>query len=357
MRGVLTIIVLLVAAPFAFIFALQKGWLEGYVNADDIPAEPFIRAELANNTNGADLSRRIDNALDEDRFDDAVMYRDIADYMNMPLDPDTQARLASEESLPATLLRSTGGFFSGFVTGEGEDTASMAGAITSDLTVVGDVRDIGSEGGKMIRGEDYSQFILGLSVVGLAATTATVATGGGGLPARIGVSILKVAKKAGHITEAFAKNIARLLREAVNFDKLRDVLRSTDLANTSATRRAVTEYADTISFARLTPALEDVATLSKTAGPAETVRLMKYADNTDDLARLSKMSGKMGTKTRGIIELTGKTSLRAFKTVANLVLLAFHWIWEIGAAIGAMFLGGVVRSVRKRRRNRRIFAA
>ena len=65
MRGVLTIIILLVAAPFIFIFALQKGWLEGYVDADDIPAEPFIRAELANDTDGADLSRRIDSALDE----------------------------------------------------------------------------------------------------------------------------------------------------------------------------------------------------------------------------------------------------------------------------------------------------
>lgn len=355
MRGVLTVIILLVAAPFIFIFALQKGWLEGYVDADDIPVEPFIRAELANDTNGADLSRRIDNALDEGRFDDAVMYRDIAGYMNMPLDPDTQTRLEEEESLPSTLLRSTGGFFSGFFTGEGEDTASMAGAITSDLTVVGDVRDIGSEGGKMIQGEEYSQFILGLSVVGLAATTATVATGGGGLPARIGVSILKVAKKAGHITEAFAKNVARLLREAVNFEKLRDVLRSTDLANTSATRRAVSEYADTVSFAKVTPVLDDVAALNRTAGPAETVRLLKYVDNTDDLARLSKMSGKLGTRTRGIIEITGKTSLRAFKSVANLFLLALHWIWEIGAAIAAMLFGGAVRSVRKRRRRRRIF--
>lgn len=355
MRGVLTIIILLVAAPFIFVFALQKGWLEGYVDADDIPAEPFIRAELANDTDGADLSRRIDSALDEGRFDDAVMYRDIANYMDMPLAPVTKARLEQEESLPATLLRSTGGFFSGFVTGEGEDTASMAGAITSDLTVVGDVRDIGSEGGRMIRGEDYSQFILGLSVVGLAATTATVATGGGGLPARIGVSILKVAKKAGHITEAFARNIARLLREAVNFERLRDVLRSTDLTNTSATRRAMSEYADTVSFAKITPVLDDVTALNRAAGPAETVRLLKYADNTDDLARLSKMSGKMGTKTRGIIEITGKTSLRAFKSVANLVLLALHWIWEIGAAIAAMLFGGVVRSIRKRRRQRRIF--
>ena len=162
---------------------------------------------------------------------------------------------------------------------------------------------------------------------------------------------------AGHITEAFAKNMARLLREAVNFDKLRDVLRSTDLANTSATRRAMTEYADTISFAKVTPVLDDVATLSKSAGPAETVRLLKYADNTDDLARLSKMSGKLGTKTRGIIEITGKTSLRAFKTVANLALLALQWIWEIGAAIGALFLSGLARSVRKRRRRRRMFAA
>ena len=135
----------------------------------------------------------------------------------------------------------------------------------------------------------------------------------------------------------------------MNFEKLRGTLKSVDLANTSATRRAVSDYAGGISMAKITPALGEIATLQKTVGPAESVRLLKYVDNGDDLARITKMSGKLGSKTRGIVEITGKTSLRAFKTVANLVLWALGWGWYIVATIGAGLVGTMGRRLRKSR--------
>jgi hypothetical protein len=77
---------------------------------------------------------------------------------------------------------------------------------------------------------------------------------------------------------------------------------------------------------------------------------MRYVDNTEDLARVSKMSGKLGTKTRGVIELTGKTGLRAFKTAWNLILLALEWVWAIVAGIGTLFATALGRrAVRGRR--------
>jgi hypothetical protein len=343
------VVIFLLLAPVLFILAYQNGFLDGIVPEDAIPAEPFVRAELAQKTSGADLSRRIDTALDADNFDDAVMYADIASFADMPIEAGTAKRLENEKSMSRTIARNTGSFLEGFIHGEGNDTASFVGAITSDLTVVGDVRDIGQEGTKMVKGEDYSQFILGLSVVGLAATTATIATSGGALPARIGVSLLKVAKKAGTLTADFTRYMTRLLDEAMNFEKLRGTLKTVDLADTSATRRAVTDYANGISMAKLAPALDEMAKLQKTVGPAESVRLLKYVENGDDLARVTKMSGKLGTKTRGIMEITGKTSLRAFKTVANLVLWALGWGWYIIATIGAGFLGTLGRRMRRAR--------
>src|SRR3546814_412913 len=172
------------------------------------------------------------------------MYADVATYAYMPIEAGTAARLENEKSLGRRVARNTGSFFEGFISGEGNDTASFVGVVASDLTVIGDVRDIGQEGTKLVQGEDYSQFILGLSVVGLAATTATIASGGTALPARIGISLLKVAKKAGTITTGFARDISRLLNEAVNFEKLKGTLRSVDLADTSATRHAIADYAN-----------------------------------------------------------------------------------------------------------------
>lgn len=348
MRVFLDVLIFVLLAPVLFVLAYQNGLLDNYVSDDLIPADPFVKAELAQKTSGGDLSHRIDRALDEGAYDDAVMYADIADYMGATIEPGTAARLAGERTLGRTVARNTGSFIDGFVSGEGNDTASFMGALTSDLTVVGDVRDIGAEGGKLIAGEDYSQLILGLSVVGLAATTATVATGGGALPARIGVSLLKVAKKAGTLTARFTRDLTRLLGEAVNFEKFRGTLKGVNLADSSATRHAVADYASGVSMAKLAPVFTDVAALQKSVGPAETVRLMKYVEKSDDLAHLSKMSGRLGTKTRGIVDLTGKTSLRAFKTAANLVLWALGWGWAILAAIGAAFVGSLGRRLRRR---------
>ena len=348
MRLFFDVLIFLILAPVLFLFAFQNGYLDAYVSDDAIPADPFIRAELAQTTSGSDLSRRIDKALDAGNVDDATMYADIADYMGATIEPGTAARLAQQKTLASTVMRNTGSFFEGFVTGEGSDTASFMGAITSDLTVVGDVRDIGSEGTKLVNGQEYSQFVLGLSVLGLAATTATVATGGGALPVKIGVSLIKISKKAGTLTIRFTRDLTRMLGEAVNFERLGRTLKEVNLADSAATRHAISDYANGVSMARLAPVFKDVAALEKSVGPAETVRLLKYVENGNDLAHITKMSGKLGTKTRGVIELTGKTSLRAFKTVANLVLWAAGWAWALIAAIGAGFLGSLRRRFRRR---------
>lgn len=349
MKLFFNLVIFILALPVLFMLAYQNGLLEGVVSDDMVPIDPFVRAELTQKTSGSDLSRRIDTALDQGSYDDAVMYADIARYAGMEIETGTAERLKAEQGLTRSVARNTGNFFEGFITGEGSDTASFAGAITSDLTVIGDVRDIGTEGSKLVQGEDYSKFILGLSVVGLAATTATIASGGGALPARIGVSLLKVAKKAGTLTVEFTRDLTRLLNEAVNFEKLGGTLRTIDLTDSAATRRAITEYAGSISMARITPTLSDIAALEKSVGPAESVRLLKYVNKSEDLTRITRMSGKLGPKTRGIIEITGKTSLRAFKNVANLVLWAIGWGWWILATIGAGFVGTLGRRMRRAR--------
>jgi hypothetical protein len=76
---------------------------------------------------------------------------------------------------------------------------------------------------------------------------------------------------------------------------------------------------------------------------------MRYVENTEDLTRVSKMAGKYGTKTRGIMEITGKTGLRAFKTAWNLVLLALEWVWAIAGGIGALIATALGRRAVRRR--------
>ncbi|MFT6510159.1 MAG: hypothetical protein ACJAVO_001109 [Parvibaculaceae bacterium] len=350
MRFFNSVFVLFILAPVGFMYAYQEGWISGEAIDAWIPDAPFVQAELRERIPPAQMNSIITTALENDAYSDAIMYADIANYADIPLTQATQDLLAAESTLLAQVGRTTGSFFEGFIYGEGSDTAGFVGAISSDLTVIGDVRDIGREGTKLVQGEEYSSFVLGLSVVGLAATTATVATGGGALPARVGVSLMKVAKKAGTLTKKFSKTMGRLVKEAVNFPALRRTLTKIDLSDISATRRAVDDYAKSVSTGKLDPIFKNITYLESTTNPSEAVRMMKYVDTPQDLARLGKMTGKLGTKTRGIIEVTGKTSLRAFKTVKNLFLWALDWVLWAGGVValwlGRMGFKGIARKVR-----------
>ena len=331
--------------------AFEAGLLDAYVDETIIPADPFIKAELAATVPPEKLDLAINDALDTSAYEDALIYAEIADYADIPLTAETVKRLEEASSLLVSLSRDTGSFFEGFLTGEGSDTAGFVGAITSDLTVVGDVRDIGTEGSKLVAGEDYSELILGLSVVGVAVTGATVASGGSALPVKIGVSLMKVAKRTGALTAAFTRQLGDLVRESVNFSQLKRSFNSVDLADSATTRRAVTDYAGSINLEPLTPVVNDMATLQRNAGPAESIRLLSRVEDTNDLRRLTEMSGTLGIKTRGVVALTGKASLRAFKTFANLVRWLLEWVWAIGAGIATLVAGAGSRRVLRRVRH------
>mgnify|MGYP000005626531 CR=1 FL=1 len=343
--------VVLVALPVAFALAFEAGLLDDYVDENLIPAEPFIRAEIKATVPAEELDLAVNDSLDSGEYEDALMYAEIADYAGITLAPETTQRLEDAGTLLLRVPRDTGSFFEGFLTGEGSDTAGFVGAITSDLTVVGDVRDIGREGSKLVAGEEYSQLILGLSVVGVAATGATVATGGGALPVKVGVSLMKVAKRTGALTAAFARQLGDLMRKAIDFPGLRRTLSNVSLTDSTATRRAVTNYASGVNLKPLTPVLDDMAALQRNTGPAESVRLLSRVEDTNDLRRITEMSGTLGVKTRGVMALTGKTSLRAFKTFANMMRWLLEWVWAIAAGIATLLFGaGSRRIVRRVRR-------
>lgn len=324
--------------PVLILFGLTLAVIAGLYFAGvtfPISLDAAIQRELRHDASTQTLDTRINDALAKGDVETADMYAQIAGYMDRPLSPQTRKRLAAAYSTMATVTRNTKDFTTGFVTGSGTSTAGLAGAVTSDFTVVGDVRDIGREGGKMVAGQDYSKLVLGLSVVGLAATVATVATGGGGVVVKSGVSVLKAAKRAGTLTASFARRLTRLVEDAVNFREIGRVAKATDLTDLRATERAFGDYARGVKAERLVPVFRDVATIGENAGPAETVRLMRFVHSERDLDDVAKMSGKLGTKTRGVIALTGKTALRAFKTTLNV----FEFLIENIIAFGAWLLG------------------
>ncbi|MBI1210049.1 MAG: hypothetical protein GC190_01180 [Alphaproteobacteria bacterium] len=321
---------------FLTLVALALAYVTDYTF--HIPLDKAVRADLSAAASPGRINIKILDALERDDIEDADMYADIGKYMGYEIPADTLRRLDEAHSMSATVVRNTWEFGTGFVTGEGDSTAGLAGAVTSDLTVIGDVRDIATEGGKWLTGQPYNELVIGLSMVGIAATGLTVATGGGGIVVKAGVSIMKAAKRAGKLTKEFGELLLRMTRDAVNMPALREALRTTDLTDLAKTQRVLTDYAKTVRGAEIFPVLSRIGDMNKAVGPAETIRLMKFVKNGENLEDVALMTERFGTKTRGIIELTGKASLRAFKTalravefIAKYVIWFFAWIGGLAA--------------------------
>ncbi len=279
------------------------------VRPDIIAVHDTLRAE----TTPEEIADRVAVALREDDVETADIYAETAAFAGYQLPEELLAELDDAHGLMTSVWRETGSFATGFVTGETDDLASLGGSVASDLTVVGDVRDIATEGGAMVAGEPYDELILILSGVGLGITSATWATGGAVLPARIGASVLKTAKRTGRLAAPLVDELGLLARKAVDVPMLKRDLAGTELTDVSSMRRIAAHHVETLRGSRLMSALDHLSELTARVGPDETLRLLPHIRSVAGLEQVTAMAKVLGKKTRAVIELTGKTSLRLFK--------------------------------------------
>ena len=100
-------------------------------------------------------------------------------------------------------------------------SSSLAGTALGDLFVFGDIRDAVREGSRYAHGETYDELVLGLACVGIALTAGTYASFGAATPARVGLSVVKAARKTGKLGGPMAAWVGRSLREVVDWSALR----------------------------------------------------------------------------------------------------------------------------------------
>jgi hypothetical protein len=320
-----------------FLTATAFAWayLTGY--SFTMPIEAAVRAETMESASPEKIDQLVLAALERDDIEDADMYVEVASFLDYELPESTLSKLNDAHSLSATVVRNTYQFGEGFVTGKGDSNAGLAGAVTSDLTVIGDIRDIAAEGTKMLAGQDYSELILGLSVIGVGVTAATIATGGGGIIAKAGISLVKAARRTGHLTSEFATVLTRMSNEAVNMPLLRQTLRGVDLTDLTRTERVLTDYSKNVKAAKILPLLSRLGEINAKVGPAETIRIMRFVKTGEHLDDVAVMTKRFGLKSRGIMELTGKFALRSFKTSFRLV----EWFAKSASAL-VLWVGGLV---------------
>lgn len=260
------------------------------------------------------LHKEITEAIKVGRFEDARRYIDIAKQHGYGLYYDQyQQQLLEEDTNGRRIKDNVGSFVDGFVSGKGSSGAGVAGAITSDFTVVGDVRDLHREYNHYKAEEPVDKLVATLSGVGIGLTALTIGTIGSSAPAKVGVSVVKMAKKTRQLSAPFQKQLLSLGSKVFNWDNFIKVTKSGEGMKNVLKAAKLSYHPKAIK--PLSNVAGQVSQIRKSTSVSDTLHLLKYVDNTKDLRNLEKVTLKHGKKTKGYFLLLGKTVLRGGKAI------------------------------------------
>jgi hypothetical protein len=217
-------------------------------------------------------------------------------------------------------------FARGFVTGEPQDMASLAGTTLGDLFVFGDIRDALREGTRYVRGEQVDRLVLGLATTGIAITAGTYATLGTAAPARAGLTLVKAARKTGRLGAEFTESLGRLVRQT----------------SFPTAARAARETGKVSRVGGLFSLVRDVGRVEKAAGGRAALDALTIAKEPRDISRIAKLAEKEGSRTRAILKIAGRGAI-------VLAALAFEAsLWLLGAAIALFGFVSALKSAVER---------
>jgi hypothetical protein len=131
-------------------YAVPRGYEAQHLLAiEDDPAQIADRA-LDHKFNAAVAKREIDDALAAEDADLAQSFVDLSKARGITLEPKQTARVDAAVAKANSTQQAMESFAQGFVTGEPKDVSGMAGTVTGDLRLFGDILDAVREGGRWI---------------------------------------------------------------------------------------------------------------------------------------------------------------------------------------------------------------
>lgn len=173
----------------------------------------------------------------------------------------------------------------GLVDGESDETEGKIAAEVSEFIGFGDIRDLGAEGKKYIRGQDVDKVNIALASFGIGATVGTVLTWGTSATVKPTVSFLKVINKAGKMPSWLG---SFLVDTTKNLDQIKKV--------------------DQVKML-----FTDIKTLHDKAGAQATMDLLSKSKNVDDFHVLAKFGSNFGQKTSTLLKIAGDDVIAVYQ--------------------------------------------
>jgi hypothetical protein len=211
------------------------------------------------------------------------------------------------------------------------------------------------EGTRFATGQQADELILGLACVGLAITAGTYATLGAAVPARVGMTVVKAARKTGRIGGQMAAWINRSVREVIDWTSLRSALRGASITQPAAAVRAAREAVKVEKARDLVRLVGDVGRVQTRAGTQAALDGLKLAEGPRDMSRVARLAAAKGGKTRAVLKLAGRGAIvltvGAFN-LANWMLWALVTAFGLVSALKRMTERSTERYCARRRRRR-----
>lgn len=299
---------------------------------------PDVAALMTKRVKVADLAAQIDAAIQNDNPDDARMYLALANTFGYPLDAARfLPQIAALETPWQVTRRQAEQFANGFIDGNGNTGAGVAGAVTADFTLIGDVRDLYEQYQNLQAGKEVNELITALAGVGVGLTAITVLSSGSAAPLKTGSSTLKMATRANKISP---KMQAVLIKQASDlFDYKTFLLTTRGEKSLDNLRQAAIKAYNPKALDALSETATQVNSIRKSTSLVDTLDILRYADSADDLRRLEKLSVKYGTETKGILKLLGKAAIgtvRVLRHATELVVAALASLVSLLASLMAL---------------------
>ncbi|HLJ09947.1 MAG TPA: hypothetical protein VKU82_02100 [Planctomycetaceae bacterium] len=167
---------------------------------------------------GIDYVAEVRSLRAQKRYAEAQMVADagLADLSGA----QREALLSERQSVRAeqeSVVRRGKELLRGALVGEGDSVEALIGAVAADMLIVGDIRDLLIQGGRLAVDGDSDELILALSAVGVLTTV---------MPEVDWIAaFLKIAKKAGSLSKRMVETLVRVIRRSMATGRYADLCR------------------------------------------------------------------------------------------------------------------------------------
>lgn len=340
----------------AGVLVVPPAWRlwELQVSAEDPAA--LSRLRLDAELDAARVATGIDEAISAGDAELADSFVSLAAERGIAVAPEQVRRLQSLRD--GAWLRAASDFGHGFVVGARDSDAAFVGALASDVSGFGDLRDLALEGRKLLGGENADETIVALSAVGLAVSAATWVSLGGGLPARGGLSAVKAAGKAKLLSPALTASLGRATAGALDRPALAATLGAAARLDLAAAKVAAGGIVRPATLARFTALGQDAGMLYARSGQRGLRQVLAIADDAGDIGKAARLGAAKPSTLRATLKVLGRSALAlgALSLSAAswmLALLGYVLVLAMAAQRFGWWLGRLGRSHRQERAARK----